>query len=221
MMKCILALSPLACAILIVGGCGTEYEDVPKIIGNAPHSVLQPMVSIGPSDDATTLTGPIDKNIPPVWYPPASREKGWKAIVIHHSATHKGNAAIFDDWHKNGHKWEGVGYDFVIGNGNGSDDGQVEVTFRWRQQIAGAHVGGTPGNWANENSIGICVVGDFTKTGPTYRQMQSLAKLMRFLQGRYRIPKSRIYGHSNTPGYKGKTLCPGRKFPWARLERML
>jgi len=221
MMKRILFFSLAACAILIGGGCDTGREGVPEITGNAAHTVLQPMASIGPGNDATTLAGPIDKNIPAAWYPPKNREKGWKAIVIHHSATHKGNAAIFDDWHKNDHKWKGVGYDFVIGNGDGSGDGQVEVTFRWRQQIAGAHVGDTPGNWANEDAVGICVIGDFTKASPTYRQMQSLATLFRFLQGRYRIPKSRIYGHSNTPGYKGRTLCPGRKFPWARLERML
>ena len=188
MMKRILFFSLVACAILIEGGCGTGREGVPEITGNAAHTVLQPRVSIGPGNDATTLAGPIDKNIPAAWYPPKNREKSWKAIVIHHSATHTGNAAVFDNWHKNGKHWMGVGYDFVIGNGDGSGDGQV---------------------------------GDFTKTSPTYRQMQSLAKLIRFLQGRYRIPKSRIYGHSNTPGYKGRTLCPGRKFPWARLERML
>jgi hypothetical protein len=221
MMKRILALSPVVCAILMLGGCGSEHEGVPKIIGSAPHTVSQPILSVEPSNDATALAGFIDKNIPSAWYPPASHEKNWKAIILHHSDTRRGNVAVFDNYHKNGKHWKGVGYDFVIGNGNGSGDGQVEITFRWRQQIAGAHVGGTSGNWANEDAIGICVVGDFTKTTPTYRQVQSLAKLIRFLQGRYRIPKSRIYGHSNTPGYKGKTLCPGRKFPWARLERML
>ena len=127
----------------------------------------------------------------------------------------------FDRYHRDDHKWKGIGYDFVIGNGNGSGNGQVEVTFRWKQQIAGAHCGGTLNNWANEDGIGICLVGDFTKSVPTYRQMDSLAKLVRFLQARYKIPKSRIYGHRTTPGYNNGTKCPGKYFPMAKLKKML
>lgn len=154
------------------------------------------------------------------WVPPAYLEKGWTAIIIHHSGTPKGNAAIFDEWHKEGRHWEGVGYDFVIGNGTDSGDGEIEATFRWWQQKVGAHCGGTPGNWANVDGIGICLVGDFNHTYPSSRQMQSLAQLVHFLQSRYRIPKSRIYGHNTTPG-AGKTDCPGRNFPMYRLKSMV
>lgn len=89
------------------------------------------------------------------------------------------------------------------------------------QSVTGAHCGGTPGNWANERAVGICLVGDFMKAAPTNRQMQSLVKLIRFLQKRYNIPKSRIYGHGDTPGYTGGSLCPGRYFPMSRLKLML
>jgi N-acetyl-anhydromuramyl-L-alanine amidase AmpD len=219
-MKRIFGFCSAIFTILIVTGCGTDGESVPRIVGNAAHTVLQPVTSVLGGNQKPALV-PVDKNIPAAWYPPAGREKGWKAIVLHHSATHKGNADKFNDYHKNGRQWKGVGYDFVIGNGNGSGDGHVEVTFRWREQIAGAHVGGTPGNWANEDAIGICLVGDFTKTSPTPRQMDALVKLIRFLQGRYRIPESRIFGHSDTPGYTGRTLCPGRNFSMYRLKRML
>ena len=219
-MKRIFGLCGAIFTILIVTGCGTDGEGVPQIVGSAAHTLLQPVPS-NLGRNQTPAHRPVDKSIPAAWYPPPGREKGWKAIVLHHSATHNGSADRFDDYHKNGKRWMGVGYDFVIGNGNGSGDGHVEVTFRWREQIAGAHVGGTPGNWANEDAIGICLVGDFTKTSPTSRQMNSLVKLIRFLQRRYRIPKSRIYGHSDTPGYKGRTLCPGRNFSMYRLKRML
>jgi N-acetylmuramoyl-L-alanine amidase len=140
-------------------------------------------------------------------------------IIIHHSATNNGNAAIFDKQHREENHWEGVGYDFVIGNGTDSGDGQVEVTFRWRGQLTGAHCK-TPNNWGNEKGIGICLVGNFDYTSPTVRQMQSLVKLVRFLQNQYRIPKSRIYGHGTTPGAR-VTDCPGRRFPMARLKSML
>ena len=140
--------------------------------------------------------------------------------MIHHSATKNGSAAIFDKWHKEGNYWEGVGYDFVIGNGTDSGDGQVEVTFRWRNQIAGAHCGGTRGNWANKYAVGICLVGNFNHTTPTMQQMRSLVKLVRFLQNRYGIPKSRIYGHNTTPGARA-TDCPGKYFSVAKLKSML
>jgi N-acetyl-anhydromuramyl-L-alanine amidase AmpD len=113
-----------------------------------------------------------------------------------------------------------VGYDFVIGNGTNSGDGEVEVTFRWREQITGAHTGGTPGNWANRDAVGICLVGNFNDVLPTARQMRSLAKLVRFLQARYKISASRIYGHGTTPGARG-TDCPGRNFRMDRLKAML
>jgi len=160
------------------------------------------------------------KDIPRDWLPPSRVEKGWRAVIIHHSATDEGNAAIFDKLHREQNHWEGIGYDFVIGNGIDSGDGQVEVTFRWRKQIPGAHCGGTSGNWANKDGVGICLVGDFNRTVPTARQMQSLLKLIRFLQKRYGIPKSRIYGHKTTPGAR-VTACPGKNFAMTQLRVML
>jgi hypothetical protein len=119
--------------------------------------------------------------------------------------------------HREQNHWDGIGYDFVIGNGTDSGDGEVEVTFRWRRQIPGAHCGGTPGNWANADGIGICLVGNFDQTVPTSRQMASLLKLVRFLQRRYGISSSRIYGHNSTPGAH-VTHCPGTRFPMSRLK---
>ena len=201
---------------LLFSGCLSEEETAPKIIGTARHSVIRvPVIK-----SVRSHVKPFDYSVPRSWYPLKHLEKNWKGIIIHHSLTKQGNAAVFNNYHKNGHKWKGVGYNFVIGNGNGSGDGQVEVTFRWREQVAGAHCGGTPNNWANVDGIGICLVGDFRKTQPTSRQMRSLVKLIGFLQKRYKIPSSRIYGHKQTPGYKGGTGCPG-KFSMARLKRML
>ena len=157
--------------------------------------------------------------VPGGWMPTAHTERAWSAIVIHHSATDKGNATIIDKWHRENNGWNGVGYDFVIGNGSDSGDGEVEPTYRWRGQLTGAHAGGTPGNWANEEGIGICLVGNFNQSAPTSRQMESLAKLVRFLQQRYHIPKSRVFGHGSVPGGH-VTDCPGKHFPmnWLRAN---
>jgi hypothetical protein len=204
------------CSLLVLGGCIYEEEPMPQIAYDYSSEVVQPKL-LKPVGTQTN----IDKYIPRGWLPAPHIEKRWTAIVIHHSGTREGNAAMFDKWHREGRHWEGVGYDFVIGNGINSGDGQIEVTFRWWEQKTGAHCGGTPGNWANRDSVGICLVGNFNYTAPTARQMQSLVELIRFLQRRYNIPKSRIYGHQDTPGYPGKTNCPGRAFPMTRLKSML
>jgi hypothetical protein len=200
------------CCLLVLGGCVYDDEPMPKITRDYS---IQPKLST----PAKSETDSID-NVPRWWLPSSNVEKSWTAIVIHHSGTKNGNAAIFDKWHREGNHWEGVGYDFVIGNGTDSGDGEVEVTYRWREQVTGAHCGGTAGNWANRDAVGICLVGNFNQTLPTSRQMQSLARLIRFLQSRYGIPKSHIYGHNTTPG-ASITDCPGKRFPMAWLKLML
>jgi hypothetical protein len=157
----------------------------------------------------------------PQWLPPAHCERRWKAVVIHHSATEVGSVESIDNYHKNHNGWDGIGYDFVIGNGSGCQNGQVESTFRWAQQRTGAHCKTDSSNWANEKAIGICLIGNFNKTKPSSRQLSSLLKLVQFLSERYDIPVSRIYGHSTTPGHSTITDCPGKKFPMRYVKQNL
>jgi N-acetylmuramoyl-L-alanine amidase len=141
----------------------------------------------------------------------AGARRAWRYIVIHHSATDTGNAKAFDAEHKqrrdkDGRHWEGLGYDFVIGNGTGSADGAVEVGYRWRDQKRGAHAGN---DLMNEQGIGICLVGDFTKTRPTAAQMRSLSRLCNFLSSYCGIPRSNYRLHGDVR----QTSCPGPLFP--------
>ncbi len=211
----------IACSCLFVlSGCMAN-EPMPQITYDSEYSyksgeAVKPKVSIQAPSRTVTTGGSV--HVLQEWLPPSTVEKKWTAIIIHHSGTKTGNSAIFDKWHREGNHWEGVGYDFVIGNGSNSGNGEVEVTYRWRRQVTGAHCGGTPGNWANKDAVGICLVGNFDKTQPTSAQMQSLVKLVRFLQSRYRIPQSRIYGHGSTPGAGTVTDCPGRNFPMTWLK---
>ena len=204
---------------MIIGfsGCGGE-EQPPVIVGEYPPMVLpKPAPLPTPAPEKPAPAKPAWPSLVPRDWLPSRTERGWSAIIVHHSATWEGNAAIIDKWHREENGWNGIGYDFVIGNGTTSGDGEVEPTFRWRGQLTGAHTGGTPGNWANEEGIGICLIGDFDHSIPTPRQMESLAKLIRFLQQRYHVPKNRIYGHGSTPGGHS-TECPGRRFPMSWLK---
>jgi len=153
----------------------------------------------------------------PQWYPqgrPISPR--WTTIVIHHSATDRGSASLFDRDHK-GRGWDELGYHFVIGNGHGSGDGQIEVGARWHAQKHGAHCK-TPDNYFNEHGIGICLVGDFTKVRPTPRQMASLQQLVGFLSNRCGIRPERVTTHG---AVTGRTACPGRLFPLQSVRRTL
>lgn len=208
--------SILMSVVVIIGGCSHPIE--PPVIVDPDNRIRQLPTMVVPKIE--TIRRDYSK-YPPGWVPLGGKKRRWKAIIIHHSAQNTGNMTMIDKYHREVNHWEGVGYDFVIGNGKRSADGQVEVTFRWRKQIAGAHCGGTPNNWANESGIGICLVGDFTKTKPTNRQMLALRKLVRFLQKRYKISTSRIYGHADTPGYTRKSICPGKYFPMVAFKRSL
>jgi hypothetical protein len=216
--RCGLAVLLLACQAWLQGCIYTD-EPVPRIVVGGSLPTVPPPAP-APSPPKPAPSPPRLERGSSAWYPPSYLEKNWTAVVIHHSATDNGNTAIFDKWHREGNHWDGVGYHFVIGNGTDSGDGVVEPTYRWRGQKTGAHCGGTAGNWANEDGVGICLVGNFNKTAPTRGQMQSLLRLARFLQARYRIPKSRVYGHGGTPG-ANRTDCPGRKFPMYWLKTRL
>lgn len=140
---------------------------------------------------------------------PESGYRQWKYIVIHHSATEEGCAAVFDRFHR-GKGWDELGYHFVIPNGKGGPDGSVEVGSRWRCQKWGSHTGGTPDNEYNNLGIGICVVGDWSRSLPTPAQLAGLRQLVLHLARTYRIPLRNIIGHRDAPG--AKTACPGDAF---------
>jgi hypothetical protein len=138
-------------------------------------------------------------------------ERPWQFIVIHHSATTSGSVESIHRSHRsrrdgNGKSWLGIGYHFVIGNGNGMLDGEISPTFRWTQQLHGAHSGSLR---HNDRGIGICLIGNFEESKPTTAQRESVTQLIQFLADRYNIRKKRIIGHHQVRA----TACPGRYFP--------
>jgi len=139
------------------------------------------------------------------------KPRNWQYIVVHHSATEVGCAEKFDRYHRETHGWrDGLGYHFVIGNGTDTWDGQVEVGGRWTRQIRGAHASSFK-NYFNKFGIGICLVGNLDDSRPTRRQMESLTRLVRWLQATYRVPRSYVIGHCDVSETKS---CPGDYFPW-------
>jgi len=108
----------------LLGLCGLSgcvYEEVasPAIVPNYNPLNFNDVNASGPKP--AQLADLVTMGVPPEWIPPAYRERKWTAIVLHHSATSKGNAAFFNKAHEgrcddNGNHWKGIGYDFVIGS---------------------------------------------------------------------------------------------------------
>ena len=141
--------------------------------------------------------------------------RDWKYLVVHHSGTKQGSAGAFDDYHRRKRRMSnGLAYHFVIGNGTGSSDGEIEVGNRWKQQIHGGHV---RSDWHNTVGVGICLVGNFEKQRPTTRQMESFNMLVDYLHNNLLRNKVTLVGHRelNTE----QTLCPGRYFPMSAVHQ--
>lgn len=136
----------------------------------------------------------------------------WKYIVAHHSATTQGSAKSFDQVDRRHGMKNGLAYHFVIGNGKGTGDGVIEVGSRWKNQLHGGHVS----KWEfNNHGIGICLVGNFEKTRPTQKQLDSFDQLVNYLGGNILNNKYKFYVHKEI----NATLCPGRYFPTQKMHK--
>ena len=148
---------------------------------------------------------------------PLYPNRRWTHIVIHHTATESGNAFAIDELHQKRGFWNGLGYHFLIDNGTGgTEDGQIEVGPRWIKQMVGAHANA---NGMNEHGIGISLVGNFSETYVSEKELQSLVFLVKTLQNYYKIPDSNVIRHRDVPSKH--TECPGNHFPWARFKALL
>lgn len=142
------------------------------------------------------------------WLPTGKRQ--WRYIVLHHSATNKGNAAIYHRLHLE-RKWDfGLGYHFIVGNGHKLGDGMVETSYRWNHQRHGAHAGKRK---YNQHGIGICLVGNFNNTHLSPKQSTTLVYLIKKLSQHYNIPRENIITHRDIKA----TECPGKNFPTEQI----
>src|SRR5688572_7735263 len=210
----------LSASVALLAGPGCQQPTVvsalPEPNFNGPQIAPQ-VVAVAPRAEpkfvepkrpvAGRLTGPKD-------WTPGAPARSWRWIVIHHSATPGGNAAMFAKMHRD-KGWDELGYHFVIGNGTDSPDGAVEIGSRWPKQKWGAHAK-TADNKFNDYGIGICLVGNFDVDRPTAAQQQALAKLTAWLMKNYRISPDRVMGHGDTKA----TECPGRYINIAQIRRM-
>ena len=150
---------------------------------------------------------------------PQVSARSWKYVVLHHTASSGGNVNSIHEAHlqrkdKQGRPWKGIGYHFVIGNGDGMPDGAIEPTFRWQEQMHGAHAGVADYNNAG---IGIVLVGNFETQQPTTAQIASARRLVAALALEYDIAADNIVGHGDVKA----TACPGQHFPLMDIKQQI
>ena len=142
---------------------------------------------------------------------PNKADRPWRYIVCITVPLASGNYDQIDGEHRKILGFDGCGYHFVIGNGTGSGDGQIEVAQRWTNQKQGVHCRNARTHDVDEYGIGICLVGDLDKQPPTPRQIAAAKALIAYLSQRYNIAPSRVETHAHLAATK--TVCPGKYFP--------
>jgi len=147
---------------------------------------------------------------------PAIHPQRWDKIVIHDSGTLLGSAASLNREHERLGR-SGLGYHFVIGNGSDTNDGLIEVGFRWRTQKIGAHSLGPDAATFNRSGIGICLVGDADRKPITDAQMRELVWLVQQLQEKFNIPAHEVYLGIGS----GQAPLPNGHFPLGTFRREL
>lgn len=202
------AAMALACGVLVLGDA------------EGPRAV--PAMSVTSSDASSDGIMPREASL--------DRSR-WSSIVIHHSATPAGDAGSLARMHAAA-GLNGLGYHFIIGNGQGLPDGYVEAGSRWHRQQPGAHVAtadagpdavarvaarGVSAEDLNRRGIAICLIGNGDRRPFTDRQIHELGALVRRIQSALDIPADRVFLHSDVAG----TTSPGRFFPASSFEDSL
>jgi len=147
----------------------------------------------------------------------------WASIVVYDSGSPAGDLASLERRHFDA-GLSGLGWHFVIGNGQGLEDGRIAAGYRWDRQLPGAHASvgmRTPARQAgagartldaaeiNRTAVAVCLVGNGDRRPFTDRQLAELATLARALQADLGIGADSVHFHTElVPGGR-----PSGNFP--------
>lgn len=133
-------------------------------------------------------------------------------ITVHHTGEYAGMVGLkdidivrrIDHYHRTGRKWAAIGYHYLIGR-----DGRI---YQGRpESIQGAHTSG-----ANQNNLGISVMGDFSDKLPNSAQVTALRNFLEDTRRRLNLGRSRVFGHRDLSA----STCPGdRLYAWLRTYK--
>ena len=110
-------------------------------------------------------------------------------LIVHHAQAKICTVDDIHRWHQN-NGWSGIGYNYFINKNGFIYEGRLE-------DMQGAHAKGY-----NNNSIGICLEGDFTQEILSMTQRDVLIELILDIRSRY--PKIKLLRHMDV----NQTSCP-------------
>ena len=131
-------------------------------------------------------------------------------IVVHHSLTVDGVTLSTDDsrrFHTTpppaGRGWSDIAYHATVEQ----VENGVEVIIGRPWTLQGAHA---PGH--NQDSIGVCIIGNFDAAAPDAAHWKGAVKFVAWLCQFFKVPAERVLGHREaTP----ERTCPGAHFDMA------
>lgn len=135
-----------------------------------------------------------------------------KIIIVHHSLTKDTETVSWGairKYHTVNLGWNDIGYHAgieLIKN-------DYEILFGRMPNEQGAHT-----KSHNQDSIGICYVGNFDEMEPSEDQWLLGIKLINWLMYEYGIYAHQVFGHREFDPYKS---CPGRLFSMSKLRQQL
>jgi hypothetical protein len=103
---------------------------------------------------------------------------------------------------------------FIIGNGRGRPDGEIQMTQRWNMQVAAGAPAGAKS--IDPACVSICLIGNLDKAAPTAEQVRKLTRLVSALQSQLALGGDKVFMMDN-PGSAGI----GRMFPVADLRQQI
>ena len=123
----------------------------------------------------------------------AQSDSRWNRIEIGYSGTKSGNIKQLASLNGLANP-EDINYHFVVCNGLGSDDGQIEPTEKWKRQWSV-----TPAQtmYASEQTIHICVIANIKIERPTDIQIKRTEALAEELSRKFNINSTSIYYPNN------------------------
>jgi len=142
-----------------------------------------------------------------------ARQGRWSAIVVRYGPRPSVvNQASVQDFRRGD---SDTGYHFII-PAKPSSRTMYEVSNRWRRQMPGAYWAGPESHWVNHHAIGISLICEDRREGPTEEQLQNLVKLVHLLQSKLEIPADRVILQTDSDG-----AANTRWFPVAWFRQQL
>ena len=138
----------------------------------------------------------------------------WRRLAVHASGSTTGNAALLNAYHaQRDTRLSNGAYHMVIGNGSFSGNGEITLGSRWHEQLPSATM---KIDEVNAASLSVCLIGDFTETGPNRAQWRALDELTAYL--RAQLGSLEVVTHRQLESTA--PACPGPGFSSEVLNQL-